>query len=119
VGPDSEGSAIQSNGWSTSMLSAKPLGGKQLAATDQARLRPAAPFFANPLQLADGGLPLDASVPTYLTSAYMVGDRNLLRLASLYVVGEGVLSSRTFAWSEPLTALPRSARSRVSSSRSL
>src|SRR5216117_4111890 len=39
--------------------------------------------------------------------------------ASLYAVGEDVLFGRTLAWSEPLTALPRSARSRVSSSRSL
>jgi hypothetical protein len=31
----------------------------------------------------------------------------------------GILSGATLAWSEPLTALPRSARSRVSSSRSL
>jgi len=35
------------------------------------------------------------------------------------VVGEGALFAATLAWSEPLTALPRSARSRVSSSRSL
>src|SRR5437773_12291694 len=42
-----------------------------------------------------------------------------LGLASLYAVGEDVLFGRTLAWSEPLTALPRSARSRVSSSRSL
>jgi hypothetical protein len=38
---------------------------------------------------------------------------------SLPAVGEGILSAATLAWSEPLTALPRSARSRVSSSRSL
>jgi hypothetical protein len=31
----------------------------------------------------------------------------------------GILFGATLAWSEPLTALPRSARSRVSSSRSL
>src|SRR5439155_27338752 len=47
-----------------------------------------------------------------------------LRVASLYVVGEGVLFGRTLAAvpasgrPEPLTALPRSARSRVSSTRS-
>src|SRR5882672_5355005 len=33
--------------------------------------------------------------------------------------GQGILSSATLAWSEPLTALLRSAQSRVSSSRSL
>jgi len=44
---------------------------------------------------------------------------NALTLASLLAVGEGVLSGATLAWSEPLTTLPRSARSRVSSSRSL
>src|SRR5437868_15513285 len=41
-----------------------------------------------------------------------------LAFASVYAVGEGVLSGRTLVWSEPLTTLPRSARSRVSSSRS-
>ena len=40
-------------------------------------------------------------------------------MASLYGVGEGVLFGATLAPAEPLTALPRSARSRVSSSRSL
>src|SRR5437868_970988 len=47
-----------------------------------------------------------------------------LAFASVYAVGEGVLSGRTLASGarlragEPLTTLPRSARSRVSSSRS-
>jgi hypothetical protein len=46
-------------------------------------------------------------------------EKPALRGASRLLVGEGVLFGATLAWSEPLTALPRSARSRVSSSRSL
>src|SRR6266550_2278845 len=37
-----------------------------------------------------------------------------LRPTALFAVGEGVLSGRTLAPAEPLTTLPRSARSRVS-----
>src|SRR5256885_12821279 len=43
----------------------------------------------------------------------------IVSFASLFAVGEGILFGATLAWSEPLTALLRSAQSRVSSSRSL